>query len=47
MAIVGNKITTDWWPGGGSFGPIAKEPAWGADGNVKMGNTFAETNQPW
>lgn len=47
MQIVGNQITTQWWPNGGSGGPLAHEPTWGTYGNVKSNNTFAESGQPW
>lgn len=47
MVLSGNQVTTRWWPQGGSHGPLAAEPRWGAFGNVKSGNTFAETGVPW
>ncbi len=47
MVITGNRITTAWWPKGGALGPITKEPTWGADGNLKSNNTFAESGAPW
>ena len=28
MVLRGNLITTQWWPMGGSLGPLAKEPPW-------------------
>lgn len=47
MVLTGNQITTQWWPNGGSFGPLTAEPAWGLYGNVKRDNEFAESGQPW
>jgi hypothetical protein len=47
MVLVGNQVTNQWWPQGGSYGPLAAEPVWGAYGNLKSGNTFAETGVPW
>lgn len=47
MVITGNKITNQWWPNGGFYGFIAKEPQWGTYGNVKSNNTIAETGNIW
>jgi len=47
MVLTGNVITTQWWPRGGSFGPIAAEPAWGSFGNLKSNNTFTPSGQSW
>lgn len=42
MVISGNKVTTQWYPNGGSFGPFAAEPTWGTLGNIKANNTWAD-----
>lgn len=48
FVLTGNKITTiGTWPNGGSYGPIAHQPAWGTYGNVKSNNTFAESGAAW
>lgn len=41
--LIGNKVTTQWWPqGGAQGGPTTAEPPWGTNGNVKSGNTWAD-----
>jgi hypothetical protein len=47
VVLTGNKITTQWYPNGGSFGAIAAEPPWGSQGNVKSGNTFVPGGGTW
>lgn len=42
FTYTGNKITTQWWPNGGSYGPIADQPVWGQYGNVQSNNTWAD-----
>ncbi len=42
MYIAGNRVTTQWWPDGGSFGPCAAQPVWGSYGNVTSNNTWAD-----
>ena len=42
MQVIGNKITTVSFPNGGTFGPLAAEPNWGSNGNVKSNNTWAD-----
>lgn len=42
LVLTGNKITTQWYSTGGSFGPITAEPTWGTLGNVKSNNTWAD-----
>jgi len=47
MLLTGNLITTQWWPRGGYYGPLAAEPVWGSYGNLKSNNKFAESGQAW
>jgi hypothetical protein len=47
MVLIGNQITTEWWPNGGSYGPLGAEPVWNTYGNVKRNNTFAESGKTW
>lgn len=42
MQISGNKVTTSYWPDGGSFGPMAYPPVAGQFGNVVTNNTWAD-----
>jgi hypothetical protein len=42
IVVTGNKFTTQWWTNGGNFGPISDVPTWGANGNVKSGNVWAD-----
>lgn len=42
MQLIGNKITTASFPNGGALGPLAADPAWGSNGNVKTNNTWAD-----
>lgn len=42
MVVTGNKITTQWWPNGGSFGPVGAAAPWGTNGNVWSNNTWAD-----
>jgi hypothetical protein len=47
MNLIGNQVTTQWWPRGGYWGPVAYEPIWGSNGNLKSNNTFAESGKAW
>lgn len=47
LTLTGNQVTTQWWPNGGYYGPVAYEAQWGSNGNTKSGNTFAESKLPW
>lgn len=47
MVLIGNQVTTQWWPSGGSYGPLAAQPVWNSYGNVKSNNTFAESGKAW
>lgn len=50
FTYTGNKITTQWWPNGGYYGPISEEPLWGSYGNTKDNNTWADgpnVGQEW
>jgi hypothetical protein len=47
MVLIGNQVTTQWWPRGGRFGPLGAEPLWNSYGNVKNDNTFAESGAAW
>jgi hypothetical protein len=42
IVVRGNQITTEWWTDGGNFGPITDVPAWGTNGNIAEGNTWAD-----
>jgi hypothetical protein len=42
MVMTGNKVTTQWYPNGGSFGYLSAAPTWGTLGNVWSGNTWAD-----
>jgi hypothetical protein len=42
MVLSGNKVTTQWWPNGGSFGVLSAEPAWGSFGNSCTNTTWAD-----
>jgi hypothetical protein len=47
MVLTGNQITTQWYPRGGNFGPIAAEPPWGINGNLKSNNVFVPSGAAW
>ncbi|HEY5956038.1 MAG TPA: hypothetical protein VIV60_05770 [Polyangiaceae bacterium] len=47
LVLAGNRVTTQWWPNGGSYGPLTAHPVWGSNGNVKRDNSFAETGAAW
>jgi len=38
----GNKITTQWWTSGASFGPYTGTVAFGNNGNISSGNVWAD-----
>ncbi len=42
MVFSGNRISTQWWPNGGYYGPMAAAPAWGSYGNKAINNTWAD-----
>jgi hypothetical protein len=42
MVVTGNQVTTQWWPTGGSNGPLAATPAWGSFGNSCSNNTWTD-----
>ena len=42
VVVTGNKVTTRYWTNGGNLGPITDVPAWGSNGNVTSGNTWAD-----
>lgn len=42
MVVTNNLITTQYYPTGGAFGPIAAEPPWGTNGNTKSNNKWAD-----
>jgi hypothetical protein len=40
MYLVGNRVTTQWWPNGGAVGAITAVPAWGSNGNSQSDNLW-------
>lgn len=42
MVMTGNKVTTQYYPNGGSYGALAAYPVWGTLGNVWSNNTWAD-----
>jgi len=42
MVFSGNRVSTQYWPTGGAYGPLAAAPAFGSNGNAAVNNTWAD-----
>jgi hypothetical protein len=42
FTVRGNRWTTQWWPNGGFYGPVASVPVWGTLGNTQSDNLWAD-----